>query len=95
MRGLGGPELPKAPGCGRTGHSPGASPDGLVFVRKQTSLLFRPYTSTMSFYGLTSAGYENLLPELLLGLAGYSGDVFQGPNLVLAADVDWVTPPER
>ena len=43
-------------------------------------------------------GCASLLPELLLGLAGHAGDVFcqrGAQGFALAAEVDWVTPPER
>eukprot|EP00887_Chlorella_sp_A99_P007191 scaffold2.g7191.t1 len=42
--------------------------------------------------------HENLLPELLLALAGHDGDAFAldgAGGMALAQDVDWVSPPER
>lgn len=38
-----------------------------------------------------------LLPELLLALVGAPGDAFvvRGASIVLAEEIDWVTPPER
>lgn len=38
-----------------------------------------------------------LLPELLLALVGSPGDAFvvRGASIVLADEIDWVTPPER